>query len=75
MDREQFVELLLTDQKIFAGYAKLFMTLKNTKAQGFLEWCWEKYQDGIMPISISGGLGGDIFPGIKRPKVFSGIPA
>jgi hypothetical protein len=61
MDREQFEELMLSDQKIFAGYAKLFMILKITKIQGFLDWCWEKYQEGIQPSSAFDGLGDDCY--------------
>jgi hypothetical protein len=49
MDREQFEDLMLTDQKTFANYAGLFMDLKGTQVQGFLDWCWEKYLDEARP--------------------------
>lgn len=37
---------MLTDQKTFASYARLFMYLKGTQFQGFLDFCWEKYLKG-----------------------------
>jgi hypothetical protein len=46
MDREQFMDLMLTDQKIFARYARLFMDLGRIRTQGFLDWAWERYRDG-----------------------------
>jgi hypothetical protein len=53
MDREQFEDLMLTDQKTFAGYAGLFMYLKGMQLQGFLDWCWEKYLDSAQPNTYS----------------------
>ena len=57
MERERFVDLMLTDQKSFAGYARLFMDLKSSQVQGFLDWCWEKYMEGDQPSPNSTGYG------------------
>jgi hypothetical protein len=59
MDREQFEDLMLSDQKTFAGYARLFMYLKGRQLQGFLDWCWEKYLDGAQPNANSTGFSVD----------------
>jgi len=60
MEKEHFADWMLTDQKAFAGYARLFMdSMDSTGAQlqGFLDWCWEKYLEGVQPSSISNGFG------------------
>jgi hypothetical protein len=45
------------DQKSFAGYIRLFMDLKGTQVQSFLDWCWEKYLEGAQPSPNSTGFG------------------
>lgn len=57
MEKEHFADWMLTDQKAFAGYARLFMELKGTQVKSFLDWCWEKYLEGVQPSSISTGFG------------------
>ena len=57
MEKERFVDLMLTDQKTFADYARLFMELKTSQLQGFLGWCWEKYLEGTQPSPNSTGYG------------------
>ena len=61
MDRDQFEDLMLTDQKIFACYARLFMDLAGTAQQGFLDWCWEKWLEGTQPSPYPGGFGIDFY--------------
>jgi hypothetical protein len=50
MDREGFENLILTNKNIFARYARLFMDDGGTPFQGFMDWCWEKYQHEVQPI-------------------------
>jgi hypothetical protein len=57
MNRKQFEDLMLVDQKYFAGYARLFMDLKGTQVESFLDWCWEKYLEGVRPSPNSTGYG------------------
>jgi hypothetical protein len=57
MNREQFEDLMLFDQKSFAGYARLFMNLKGTPLESFLDWCWEKYLGRAQPTPNSTGYG------------------
>jgi hypothetical protein len=68
MEREQFEDLMLSDQKVFAGYARLFMILKITKFKGFLDWCWEKYQEGVQPSSVPDISGFDFDCNGRGPK-------
>ena len=55
MEKEHFKDLMLTDQKAFAGYARLFMNLKGAQSQSFLDWCWKKYREGVQPSPNSTG--------------------
>ena len=55
MDRDQFEDLMLGDQRTFSRFAKIFMDSKDTHLKSFLDWCWEKYLDGIQPNSNSMG--------------------
>jgi hypothetical protein len=61
MDREQFEDLMLIDQKTFAGYARLFMDLKGIQSQGFFDWCWEQYLAGAQPSPNFTGLAVDFY--------------
>ena len=62
MDREQFMDLMLTDQKVFARYARLFMDSEGIRSQGFLDWCWENYRDGGRSSPDSTGIRPDRDP-------------
>jgi hypothetical protein len=44
MDREYFEDLIISDEHMFAGYAKLFLGSGGSTGKGFLEWCWEHFQ-------------------------------
>ena len=57
MEKEHFKDLMLTDQKAFAGYAKLFMDSTGAQLLGFLDWCWEKYLEGAQPSPNSTSYG------------------
>ena len=46
MEKEHFKDLMLTDQKAFAGYARLFMELKGCTVTGLF---------GLVLGEISGG--------------------
>ena len=52
MEKGQFEDLVLTDPKTFARYARLFMDLEGIAQQGFLDWCWEKWLEGTQPSPI-----------------------
>ena len=73
MDREHFVDLMLSDQKTFASYAGLFIDSKGAQSQSFLEWCWEKYLDGTQPNPNSTGFGVDFYADSVGSAVFQGI--
>jgi hypothetical protein len=73
MDREHFVDLMLSDQKTFSSYAGLFMDSKGAQSQSFLDWCWEKYLDGTQPGPNSTGFGIDFYTGRAGSTVFQGI--
>lgn len=73
MNREQFEDLMLTDQKTFAGYARLFMDLKGTQLQGFLDWCWEKYHDGHSQGPVLPALESTFIRTVQALLVFPGI--
>jgi hypothetical protein len=47
MDKDQFEDLMLGDQRTFTRFANIFMNAKDTQLQSFLDWCWEKYLDGV----------------------------
>jgi hypothetical protein len=55
MDRKQFEDWMLVDQKSFAGYARLFMNSEGAQSQSFLDWCWKKYREGVQPSPNSTG--------------------
>ena len=60
MNREQFEQLMLNDQKTFANYARLFMDLTETWPKGFLDWCWERYLEKTSPNPPFQGLWGHL---------------
>jgi hypothetical protein len=47
MDKDQFEDLMLGDQRTFTRFAKIFMDAKDIQLMTFLDWCWEKYLDGV----------------------------
>ena len=61
MEREQFEDLMMADQKLFARYAELFMDSKGAQSQSFLDWCWEKYAGGDTAGPNSAGFGVDFY--------------
>lgn len=63
MDRGQFEDLMLTDPKIFASYARLFIDLAGTAQLGFLDWCWEKWLEGTQPSPHSTGFSIESYAG------------
>jgi hypothetical protein len=73
MDREHFVDLMLSDQKTFADYAGLFMDSKGAQSQSFFDWCWEKYLDETQPSPNPTGLGIDFYADSVGSTVFQGI--
>jgi len=74
MDRKQFEDLMLIDQKSFSGYARSFMDLKGTQVQSFLDWCWENYLEGAPPSPNSTGFGVDFYSESAGPTSLFGNP-
>ena len=73
MDRKQFEDWMLTDQKSFAGYARLFMNLEGLQSQSFLDWCWKKYLEGVQPSPNSTGYGDGNFRFSEERNPYSRI--
>jgi hypothetical protein len=73
MERVQFEDLMMADQKFFARYAALFMESKGAQSQSFLDWCWEKYLDGTQPSPNSTGFGVDFYSYGTTLLAFPGI--
>ncbi len=61
MNRDQFEDLILTDEKLFAHYARLFMDSKDAQGQSLIDWCWRRYLDGERAILDSTGFGIDFY--------------
>ncbi len=61
MNRSQFEDLMLTDEKFFAHYARLFMESRDALGQSLTDWCWRRYLDGEQPSPVSTGFGIDFY--------------
>ena len=53
LDREAFEDTLLSDHRLFAGYATLYVR-KEMGLQSFLDFCWEARQAELTPAHRNG---------------------
>ena len=53
LEREAFEDTLLSDHRLFAGYATLYVR-KEMGLQSFLDFCWEARQAELTPAHRNG---------------------